>query len=131
MLARKIAPGYDNREHKDRKTEKRSAIKYKQFNTTLRRQVATLVVMSLFFAFLMVIRSDSYIQSGYKLVEAKRQEAQLVKDINYLELKLAKAKSPERIVTMAQKIGMVSTEHNLYVNIVTPNSDKDKKKNIE
>lgn len=129
MLARKTAYDdyYNNHAYDERTTEKRRAAPSEQYNTTLRRQVAVLVVMSLFFAFLMVIRSDTFIQSGYKLVQVKKQETQLMKEIDYLEVKLATAKSPERIVDLAQKIGMVSTEHNLYVSLATDKADKDKK----
>jgi len=128
MLARKSAYDYyDNHAYEERTTENRTAQPKEQCNTTLRRQVAILVVMCLFFAFLMVMRSDTFIQSGYKLVEAKKQEAQLMKEIEYLEVKLAKAKSPERIVGLAEKIGMISTEHNLYVSLTNNNSGKEKK----
>lgn len=128
MLARKNAYDYyNNHAQKERTIENSPVVVKNQCNTTLRRQVAVLVMMSLFFAFFMVIRSDTFIQNGYKLVEVKKQEAQLTKEIEYLEVQLAKAKCPERIVGMAEKIGMVSTERNLYVTLTSANINKDKK----
>ena len=86
-----------------------------RYNIVLRRQVALMVLTTLLFAFYMVMRSDVFIQNGYELTKLKSQEVELTKKIEYLQVNLAKAKAPDRIVSLAEKLGMTAAERNIYV----------------
>ncbi len=100
-------------------------------NTSLRRQVATLVLVVLSFAFLMVMRSDVYIQKSYELGALQREEAVVVKNNEHLQVRMAALKAPERITTLARGLGMVNADKNMYVSAaagktapVAPDVDK-------
>ena len=127
MLARKHEYDY---EYYDEYAfqEKTTPVFEKKCNFSLRRKVVSLVVMTLMFAFYMVMRTDVLIQQGYELVAIKKQEVEIVKNIDFLNVNLAKAKSPERITALASKIGMVPADKSLYVSSKTkeeaPKKDK-------
>jgi hypothetical protein len=84
-------------------------------NRKLRRRAASAVIMVLAFAFYMVMRSDIFIQNGYELTRLKKEEAEIIKQVEYLEVVLAQARSPERIAALAAQLGMAPAESTLYV----------------
>jgi cell division protein FtsL len=98
-------------------------------NTALRRQVALLVFMTLLFAFYMVMRSDVFIQNGYELTKLKQQEVELIKKIEYLQVNLTKAKAPERITVLAEKLGMTAADRNMYVKTAGAGDEKQAERN--
>ena len=130
MLAKKISyDSYDYADYKEHVIRENVQKEKAQevCNTSLRRQVAMIVGMTLMFAFWMAMRSDVFIQNGYELVAMKKQEAEAIKTIEYMQVGLSKLKSPERIAAMAAKIGMVPADKNLYVTAqgaVTPEAEK-------
>ncbi|MDR3349239.1 MAG: hypothetical protein LBO03_06515 [Acidaminococcales bacterium] len=97
-------------------------------NTVLRRQVALMVMTTLLFAFYMVMRSDVFIQDGYELTKLKKQEVELTKKIDYLQVTLAKAKAPDRITVLAEKLGMAAANRNMYVKAGDGRPDREAKK---
>ena len=88
--------------------------------TALRTKVFAIVAMLLLFAFYMVMRADTERKNGNILVQMKTQEAELVKNIEYSKVNIAKAKAPERITALAAGIGMVTADKNVYVSAVQP-----------
>ena len=94
------------------------AVRVPVCNTVLRRRVAAVVIMILAFAFCMAMRSDVFIQNGYKLNELRKQENELIKNIEYMQVNLAKARAPERIIARAEQLGMVAANGNFYVRAV-------------
>lgn len=126
MLARKYS--YDYYEYENRQQQQETVyVKREVCNTALRKKVLAIVLMTLLFAFYMVMRNDVFIQEGYALVKLKEQEAELVKNIEYTKVNIAKAKSPERITVLAGGLGMVQADKNVYVNAV-PKGYSDGKK---
>jgi cell division protein FtsL len=125
MLARKLYDyqeydyeSYANHSYERVRQEEHAAVAQpaaQTCDTALRRRVAALVLMTLLFAFCMVMRSDVFIQNGYELTELKSQETKLLKNIEHLQVTLAQSRSPERITALAGAIGMVAADSNLYV----------------
>ena len=127
MLAKKIQ--YDYYDYQDYKYEEATLPQVKAkpkavCNTALRKKAFAIVIMTLFFAFYMVMRNDVFIQNGYTLVQMKEQEAELVKNIEYSKVNLAKAKSPERITVLAAQLGMVPADKNVYVSAVQQTTEQ-------
>jgi len=94
-------------------------------DTVKRRRVGAFALATLFFAFWMVARNDIFIRSGYELTELKRTESELTKNIEYVQVNLAKARSPERIIAKAEQLGMMRAEGNFYVRLV-PEGNKER-----
>ena len=88
--------------------------------TALQTKVFAIVAMLLLFAFYMVMRADTERKNGNILLQMKTQEAELVKNIEYSKVNIAKAKSPERITALAAGLGMVTADKNVYVSAVQP-----------
>ena len=118
MLARKL--DYDNYRQTEYAVPEKKAEKFvlheeTPCNSELRKKVLAIVAMVLFFAFYLVMRNDVMIQNGYTLGTLKKQEVEMMKNVEYMQVNLAKAKSPERITVLAGQIGMVTAEQNIYV----------------
>lgn len=118
MLARKL--DYDYYKKTEYAAHEKIAVKpavseEPRCNLSLRKK--TLVITLMFFSliFYKTMRNDVMIQNGYTLGNLKKQEVEMMKNVEYIKVNLAKAKSPERITVLAGQIGMVTAEQNIYV----------------
>ena len=118
MLARKLDYDYYKQTEyaaPEKKAEKFVLHEEVECDSQLRKKALAIVAMVLFFAFYLVMRNDVMIQNGYTLGALKKQEVEMMKNVDYMQVNLAKAKSPERITVLAGQIGMVTAEQNIYV----------------
>ncbi len=130
MLARKIDYDYYRYEQYTLNNEyEQQAIEMpkKVYNTKLRFRAKVLVFMVLSLYFCMVMRSDAFIQKGNELLAMKKQETEITRNIEYMQINLARDKAPQRIIALAEKNGMVSANKNLYISVAsTEKVDKEK-----